>query len=122
MDTMDEECTVYKTMEYLSKKWSLIILLEIYKGKNNQKRYSEIKNNISNISPKILSNRLKELEREGIINKKIDTSSFPVKCEYSLSDSGEDIIKIIKEIKKWSLKWKIKNQICEERNCKDCEL
>jgi len=119
---MDEECTVYKTMEYLSKKWSLIILLEIYKGKNNQKRYTEIKNNIQNISPKILSNRLKELEREGIINKKIDTSSFPVKCEYSLTDSGEDIIKIIKEIKKWSLKWKIKNQICEERNCKDCDL
>jgi len=122
MDTMDEECTVYKTMDYLSKKWSLIILLDIYKGEKNQKRYTEIKNNIQNISPKILSIRLKELEREGIIKKKIDTSSFPVKCEYSLTDSGEDIIKIIKEIKKWSLKWKIKNQICEERDCKDCDL
>ena len=119
---MDEHCTVYKTMEYLSKKWSLIILLEIYKGKNNQKRYSEIKKNIPTISPKILSNRLKELEKEGIINKKIDTSSFPIKCEYSLTHSGEDIIDIIKNIKKWSLKWKIKNKICEKRNCKDCDL
>ncbi len=119
---MDEDCTVYKTMEYLSKKWSLIILLEIYRGKYNQKRYSEIKNKIPNISPKILSSRLKELEKEGIINKKIDTSTFPVKCEYSLTGSGEDIINIIKNIKNWSLKWKIKNQICEEKNCKDCDL
>jgi DNA-binding HxlR family transcriptional regulator len=119
---MNEDCTVYKTMEYLSKKWSLIILLELYKGKYNQKRYSEIKKNITNISPKILSKRLKELENEGIIKKKIDTSSFPVKCEYSLTESGEDIIDIIKNIKKWSLKWKIKNKICEERNCKDCDL
>jgi len=39
MDTMDDDCTVYQTMEYLSKKWSLIILLEIYKGLNEKKRY-----------------------------------------------------------------------------------
>jgi DNA-binding HxlR family transcriptional regulator len=119
---MDENCTVYKTMEYLSKKWSLIILLEIYKGELEKKRYSEIKKNIPAISPKILSSRLKELEREGIIKKKIDTSSFPVKCEYSLTNSGKDFINIIKNIKNWALKWNIKNQICKERNCKDCEL
>ncbi|MFE3845802.1 winged helix-turn-helix transcriptional regulator [Thermoplasmatota archaeon] len=119
---MDDDCTVYQTMEYLSKKWSLIILLEIYKGLNEKKRYSEIKKNIATISPKILSTRLKELEKEGIIKKNIDTSSFPIKCEYSLTNSGIDLINIIKNIKDWSLKWKIKNQICEERNCKDCEL
>ena len=122
MDTMDEDCTVYQTMEYLSKKWSLIILLEIFKGISEKKRYSEIKKNIPSISPKILSSRLKELEREGMIKKKIDTSSFPVKCEYSLTDSGKDFIDIIKNIKNWALKWNIENQICKERNCKDCEL
>jgi len=122
MDTMDDDCTVYQTMEYLSKKWSLIILLEIYKGLNEKKRYSEIKKNIPTISPKILSTRLKELEKEGIIKKNIDTSSFPIKCEYSLTNSGIDLINIIKNIKNWSLKWKIENQICKERNCKDCEL
>ena len=119
---MDDNCSVYQTMEYLSKKWSLIILLEIYKGKYYSKRYSEIKKNIPNISPKILSKRLKELEKEGIINKKIDTASFPIKCEYSLTKSGEDLINIIKNIKKWTLTWKIKNKICQEKNCKDCEL
>ena len=119
---MDEDCTVYKTLEYLSKKWSLIIILELYKGESNKKRYSEIKKKIPSISPKILSNRLKELEHEGIIKKKIDTSSFPVKCEYSLTKSGEDLITVIKKIKNWSLRWKITNQICGESDCRNCEL
>ena len=119
---MDDNCTVYLTMEYLSKKWSLIILLEIFKGLNEKKRYSEIKKNIPNISPKILSTRLKELEKEGVLIKNIDTSSFPIKCEYSLTNSGKDLINIIKNIKNWALKWNIDNQICKERNCKDCDL
>ena len=119
---MDDDCTVYQTMEYLSKKWSLIILLEIYKGENEKKRYSEIKKNIPTISPKILSSRLKELEKERMLTKNIDTSSFPIKCEYSLTNSGKDLINIIKNIKNWALKWNIENQICKERNCKDCDL
>ena len=39
MDIMNEDCTVYKTMEYISKKWTSLILLELYKGKSEKKRY-----------------------------------------------------------------------------------
>jgi len=119
---MNEECTVYKTMSYLSKKWTLLILLELYKGKSETKRYSEIKKNMPDISPKILSARLKELEKEEIITKKIDTTYFPIKCEYSLTDVGKDFIPIIKNIKSWALEWKNQNEICDEQDCKDCEF
>ena len=122
IDTMNNECTVYKTMDYIGKKWTVIILLELYKGSKNKKRYSEIKRNISDITPKVLSSRLKELEENGMITKKIDSASFPVKCEYSLTKSGKDFIKIIKDIKNWSLKWKIENKICKNLDCKDCTL
>lgn len=74
------------------------------------------------ITPKILSARLKELEKEGLITKEIDATHFPVKCEYSLTKSGEDFVRIIQDIKKWALKWKIKNIVCEKANCKECEL
>jgi DNA-binding HxlR family transcriptional regulator len=119
---MDEQCTVYKTMSYISKKWTLIILLEIYKGIESKKRYSDIKNKIPEITPKVLSARLKELEKEGLISKKIDTSKFPVKTEYSLTMLGLDFIGIIKEIKNWALRWKIQNKICEQLDCKECNL
>ena len=122
IDTMNNECTVYKTMDYIGKKWTVIILLELYKGSKIKKRYSEIKRNISDITPKVLSSRLKELEENGMITKKIDSASFPVKCEYSLTKSGKDFIKIIKDIKNWSLKWKVENKICKNLDYKDCTL
>ena len=121
-DTVNNECTVYKTMDYIGKKWTVIILLELYKGSKNKKRYSEIKRNIPDITPKVLSSRLKELEKKGMITKKIDSSHFPVKCEYSLTKSGNDFIRIIKDIKHWSLKWKIENKVCEQLDCKYCTL
>lgn len=119
---MDENCTVYKTIDFISKKWTLLILLELYKGKDGKRRYSEIKNQLPEITPKILSARLKELEKQGLLTKHIDTKNFPIKCEYALTKSGEDFINIIKDIKKWALQWKVHNEICEQLECKQCEL
>jgi len=119
---MDDNCTVYKTMDYISKKWTLPILLEIYKGIESKKRYSDIKNKIPDITPKVLSGRLKELEKEGLITKHVDASSFPVKSEYTLTKVGLDFIGIIKDIKSWALRWKIHNEICKQLDCKDCDL
>ncbi len=118
---MNKECAIYKTVDFIGKKWTLLILLELYKGEKI-KRYSQLKNNLPDITPKILSTRLKELEKQGLITKKIDATNFPVKCEYSLTKSGEDFINIIKDIKQWTLKWKDKNKICENLDCENCEL
>ena len=122
MYTVDDNCTVYKTIDIVSKKWSLLILLEIYKGNMAKKRYSDIKNKLPNITPKVLSGRLKDLEKEGLITKNVDASNFPVKSEYALTKIGLDFISIIKDIKGWALRWKIHNKVCEQLNCKDCEL
>ena len=119
---MDENCTVYKTMDYISKKWTLLILLELYKGESDKKRYSELKKSLLDITPKILSARLKELEKHDIITRNIDTSCFPIKCEYSLTESGKELIQIIKNIKRWTLRWKIQNEVCDEQDCKGCEF
>ncbi|VVB60720.1 HxlR-like helix-turn-helix [uncultured archaeon] len=118
---MNEMCTIYRTIDFISKKWALLILLELYKTPE-KKRYSELKQNLLNITPKILSTRLRELQKQGLINKNIDTNSFPIKCEYTLTDSGKDFIRIIKDIKKWSLLWKNKNKECGQQDCKQCEL
>jgi DNA-binding HxlR family transcriptional regulator len=119
---MGKNCTVYRTIDIISKRWSLLILLSIYKSKNNTKRYNEIKKDLSSITSKILSSRLKDLERENIIKREIDDSEIPLKVYYSLNDSGKDLIKIIQDIKKWSLKWKIKNDVCDNTKCKDCNI
>jgi len=118
---MDETCTIYRTIDFISKKWTLLILLELYKAQGT-KRYSELKGSLLDITPKILSLRLRELEQQGLITKNIDATVFPIRCEYTLTESGKDFIRIIKDIKKWSLEWKQKNKDCASQDCKQCEL
>lgn len=117
---MNKSCTVYRTVDIIGRKWCLLVLLELCKG-DRIKRYSAIRKRLPDITPKVLSARLKELEKEGLVKKRVYAQS-PLRCEYCLTESGEDIIRIIKGIKEWALKWKIKNKICEGRNCKNCSL
>jgi DNA-binding HxlR family transcriptional regulator len=121
-DNMERTCPIHKTMDFIGKRWTLMILLELYRGKAKWKRYSEVKRGLKGITPKILSMRMKELVKEGLVRKKVDARTFPVKSEYSLTDRGEDFVKIIKEIKAWGLKWKVRNEVCQSVECQQCEF
>jgi DNA-binding HxlR family transcriptional regulator len=70
----------------------------------------------------ILSTRLKELETEKLVTKIVNTNSFPIKCEYSLTKSGEGFMHIIKDIKRWALVWKFDNRLCTQAECANCKL
>jgi DNA-binding HxlR family transcriptional regulator len=117
---MNENCTIYRTADFIGKRWTLVILLELYKGEEKIKRYSELKRRLPGITSKILSTRLRELEEHKLITKKVDAREFPVKCEYSLSKSGQDFIKIIQDMKEWALTWNIHNNLCDKTKCQDC--
>ena len=117
---MDKDCTIYRTADFIGKRWTLLILLELYKS--NTIRYSRLKKSLPGVTSKMLSARLKELEKERLVNKKIDANEFPIKCEYSLTKSGNEFIKVIQDMKKWALKWKIKNKVCNETDCKNCDI
>jgi DNA-binding HxlR family transcriptional regulator len=118
---MERSCTVYKLTNMFGKRWVLQILLEIYK-KDSQNKFSDIKRSVKGITAKLLSSRLKDLENNGLIRKRIDTSVFPVRCYYRLSQSGKDFIRIIDSMKKWALKWNVKNKICKNTECAECKL
>ena len=122
MDTMDHACTIYQTIDVISKKWTLLILLEIYKNGRKKVRYSDIKKNMEDITPKVLSTRLKELEKQELIRKTIDASKFPVKSFYQLTKPGKELITVIKTFKEWALNWKVENNICQSLDCKHCPL
>ncbi|WP_067051441.1 winged helix-turn-helix transcriptional regulator [Methanofollis ethanolicus] len=119
---MQEGCTVNATLTYLGKKWTLLVLLELYKGTGYTRRFSELKGSLPGITSKVLSVRLKELEDEGLVTKRVEASAFPVKSEYTLTESGVEIIDVVREIKRWALKWKIENIACGAQDCRDCVL
>ncbi|MEW6328624.1 MAG: helix-turn-helix domain-containing protein [Candidatus Micrarchaeota archaeon] len=119
---MSKGCAVYKTADLIGKRWTLLILLGLYKGETKWKRYTRLKDELPEITPKILSARLKELGREGLVVRKVDAKSFPIKCEYSLTRGGEEFVRIIRDMKKWALRWKVRNEFCEKLDCKNCGL
>ncbi|HON80946.1 MAG TPA: helix-turn-helix domain-containing protein [Methanoregulaceae archaeon] len=119
---MQESCTVSQTVRYLSKRWTLLIILELYKGEGYSRRFSELRDALPGITPKVLSERLKELDIEEIITRTVDATAFPVRTEYTLTESGLEIIEIIRDIKRWALKWKIDNITCKSQDCKECVL
>ncbi|HNQ25283.1 MAG: HxlR-like helix-turn-helix [Euryarchaeota archaeon ADurb.BinA087] len=119
---MQDSCTVNQTVRYLAKRWTLLIILELYKGEGYTRRFSELREALPGITPKVLSERLKELEEEELISRKVDATAFPVRTDYTLTESGLEIIGIIRAIKQWALKWKIENLACGNQDCKVCVI
>jgi DNA-binding HxlR family transcriptional regulator len=118
---MDKSCPVYYASNLIGKRWTILIILELHKGDAKWKRFHELKNRLPQLTPKILSMRLKEMEKEGLLIKKVDSSTVPIKSEYSLTKKGEEFIEIIEHIKQWTLKHKSMRK-CTSKDCKHCML
>ncbi len=118
---MDESCTVYRTVDFIGKRWTLLILLELYRKRSEPKRFNELKKSLPSITQKILSERLKELEQKQMITKRIDTSTVPIRCEYSLTRNGKEFMEVIKQIKAWALKCEVGSRACQRTDCLNCE-
>lgn len=89
-----------KAMEIISKRWVGLILSELLKG---TKRFSEMEANLP-VSGRLLSDRLKLLEKEGIVTRSV-YSEYPVRIEYSLTDKGESLKPVIEELQGWAEGW-----------------
>jgi DNA-binding HxlR family transcriptional regulator len=99
----EEKCDVVGLWEILGKRWSLHILKNL--STNRTVRFNELKRLIPEISSTVLSQRLLELEREGLISKKI-YSEIPVRVEYSLTLRTKELEAILQQLTVWISKWK----------------
>ena len=99
----EEKCDVVDIWEVLGKRWSLHILKNL--SINGIIRFNELKRLIPEISSTVLSQRLLELEREGLISKKI-YSEIPVRVEYSLTPRTKELETILQQLNDWINRWK----------------
>jgi DNA-binding HxlR family transcriptional regulator len=99
----EEKCDVVDIWEVLGKRWSLHILKNL--STNGIIRFNELKRLIPEISSTVLSQRLLELEREGLISKKI-YSEIPVRVEYSLTPRTKELETILQQLNDWINRWK----------------
>lgn len=91
-------CSVVHAMNILGGRWKLIIL---YLLANGALRFGKFFVFLPKISRKVLTDQLRELEEDGLIIRK-KYAEIPPRVEYSLSEKGENLLPVLKELSNWS--------------------
>ena len=98
-----DNCPLTFALNLIGGKWRLPIIWAL--NKNGTLRYNELKRNIEGITNMVLTQSLKELELNGIINRE-QFMEVPPRVEYSLTENGEDLIPALKALANWGNKMK----------------
>ncbi len=93
-----QSCPVLATFNFLSKRWSLLILKSLSEGVET---FGDLKRALSGISPKILSERLSELVSEGYVERVV-IDGKPVKIRYALTKKGTSFKECLKSMEAWA--------------------
>ena len=95
-------CPKYESAaEVLGKKWTGLIVRVLLGG---PKRFKEIKEQIPEMSDKMLTDRMKELEVQEIVKRNV-YPEMPVRIEYELTDKGKGLEPVIQSIQEWGERW-----------------
>ncbi len=92
---------IASAMAIIGNKWTALILRDLASG---PKRFSELEKSISAINPRILSQRLDDLEEHGIIST-LTPPGIPVRNVYLLAPKGEDLLPVLKQMAAWGTKY-----------------
>ncbi len=92
-------CPLEGVIHVISKKWTLQIIALL--GNHSKLRFSEIQKSLGNISPKSLSDRLKELRKIDLITRRA-YAEIPPRVEYSLTEEGDDLKRSIMPLMEWA--------------------
>jgi DNA-binding HxlR family transcriptional regulator len=95
-------CTAYHAaIELIGKRWTGAILFVLMDG---PLRFSEVKVLVPDLSDRLLSERLKELEAEGIVERRV-IDDMPVRVEYTLTEKGRALEPAVRSLKVWARSW-----------------
>lgn len=103
MTKVYSNCPVEYTASLIANKWKILILRDLLKG---TKRYNELTRSVIGISAKVLTENLRELEKDGIILRKV-YPVVPPKVEYSLTSKGYELKPILDLMKEFGEKYKV---------------
>lgn len=95
------ECYVEKSLVVIGGKWSFLIIKNLFTG---TKRFGELRKLLNNISPKTLTDALRNLEANGILTRKV-VPVIPPQVYYTLTKKGEALEPIINAMKLWGENW-----------------
>lgn len=93
------DCPTQRVLETIADKWSVIVIYAL--SKQETRRYSELQRIIGGISQKMLTQTLRKLERDGLVERHV-YPVVPPKVEYSLTPLGKTLTELLRAICKWA--------------------
>ena len=92
----------HAAIELIGKRWTGAIVSALTEG---PLRFGELKGVVPGLSDRLLSRRLRELEREGLVEREVEPGS-PVHVTYSLTEAGAELGPAMAELKQWAKRWR----------------
>jgi DNA-binding HxlR family transcriptional regulator len=92
----------HHAIELIGKRWTGAIVCALTE---RPMRYGELGRTIPGLSDRLLSQRLRELEEEGLVEREVEAGT-PVRVTYSLTDAGQELDPVLSELKSWARRWK----------------
>ena len=108
---MGKDCPLWQMFDLVGDRWSAIILFVIG---DDVKRYSNIQKQLSLVSKKMLTQTLRNLERDGLVHRTV-YAVVPPKTEYRLTDLGKSILKPIRGLTEWAAQHQDELRAIQER-------
>ena len=99
------DCPVEVTLTLISNKWKILIIRDLLEG---TKRFGELKKSVTNISQKVLTSNLREMEENNLLTRKV-YPEVPPKMEYSLTEIGKSLSPLLDAMDEWGTGYKEKN-------------
>ena len=90
-------CPVETTLMMIGDKWKVLILRDLMPG---TKRFGELKKSIGNVSQKVLTAQLRDMEQNGLVHREV-YAEVPPRVEYSLTELGRSLEPILDAMRNW---------------------
>ena len=98
-------CPVETTLTLISSKWKVLIVRDLLAG---TKRFGELRRSVGNVSQKVLTAQLREMEEDGLVNRKA-YPEVPPRVEYSLTELGRSLEPVLSALWNWGETYQSKN-------------
>lgn len=96
------DCPVATTINLIGNKWKLLIIRDLLGG---TKRFGELRKSLTGISQRVLTENLRALENDGLLDRKV-FAEVPPRVEYNLNQTGLSLLPIITAMADWGTKYK----------------
>ena len=98
-EAFDAHCPSRRLLETIGDKWASLVIVAL--GLHGSQRYTELANLIAGVSQKMLTQTLRNLERDGLVIRTV-TPSVPVRTDYELTPLGESLLDVLRHLKDWA--------------------